>query len=529
MDQKFISNFFMICMFLIGTANIYSVPPYSNNMGTGSFYEPFQISDEQDLDLFTTDVNSGHNFRDTYFILVNDITTDVTTMIGNDRNYFQGHFDGNNKKIKVAISSNLPNVGLFSQLENGSIYNLVLDGFVSGDSSNQNVGGIAGKIIGGDFGYCTNFATVMGGSGSTVGGIFGSSPGVIGNSAVVAMHFCSNNGVISGGFAVAGIIGFVGSAFQMEVCRNAGTICRSGNTNPTYMAGIIGYTTGEHVKTTHNLVNIGKIMSRNATYSGGIVAYLSSSYNATILFFSVNAGIVDGATNSVGGIVGFINALPGSNIGISECLNTNWVEPIGTYRGAIVGRNAGGLVDINNCYYDNQMCILGGINNVDVIGSAEGRPTANMIGNSLGSPISSSSTPAQLYPLPGISLYANLHPIELLAMAPIYLPVDTAATGIITAMNVSNVTSDFYVSNDTMLAPPLFTTLTILDDPYFFQWGWHRPVFKSFSLYNYVEIVTPNVATIRSRLGWDSLAVRLTSSTYLNYEFFEKIVPINVR
>ncbi|MCL2040054.1 MAG: hypothetical protein FWG85_06465, partial [Bacteroidetes bacterium] len=129
---------------------------------------------------------------------------------------------------------------------------------------------------------------------------------------------------------------------------------------------------------------------------------------------------------------------------------------------------------------------------------------------------------------PRIITYDPDHPIELLAAAPIYLQ-NNPITG--DPERLDYVTQDFYVSNYNTYPP--FLPPNLLLPPFYYQWGWYNPNYIPFSANGFIEMLQPNIASIRMRLGWDSLAVRLINYNYPPYSnyniVFEKIVPINVR
>ena len=423
---------------------------------------------------------------------------------------FTGSLNGAGYRIYVNINSNNSNVGLFSQLGGGTIDFLIVDGQITGGQNSQNVGGIVGLVLGGGFRTNTNLADVTGlASTSSVGGIAGAI------NSTYMVHNCTNNGTITGCQYVGGITGRTITIYvTIDWSRNAGTI--QGNNirrgegdsaiappeSATYIGGIVGYFEGKHHTQLASLVNIGMILSRYFTYAGGIAGCITDG----ALNLCINAGIVDGATYCVGGIAGYL----GDSMYIYSCINTNWVDS-GTalHFGAIAGLcNAIYL----NSYYDNQMCAISAIDNQDIPNSAEGRPTALMIGSNL--PIVYNIHP-QLYPMAN---YNNLHPIDLLAAAPIYLQNNE---------RVDYVTQNFYVSNfnNNPLYPPL------ISEPYL--WGWYNQNYIPFSANGFIEMQQPNNAVIRIRGGWDTLAVRLINYNYPPYSnyniIFEKIVPINVR
>ena len=483
---------------------------------SAAVFSQTSINNLSDWNAFMSRIANNQSQSTDHYILNDDVgisgssilTTPVSSMINGT---FRGRLNGGMHKITVNITSSESNVGLFSQANGSCIESLIIDGSITGTSANANVGGFAGEIVGYfEFHNCINLASVTGsGANSIVGGIVG---GMVNSGTLI--QDCVNNGTITGGKSVGGITGSISLSVTTIIgaCKNSGTIQRYGSTTPTYMAGIIGYVGVSNNIHIHSAVNIGRILSSNSQYAGGIAAYVESS-NTIHLSTSVNAGIVDGATNSVGGIVGFFNGGL-----LANCINVNWVSHgSASYYGSIIGN--GSNVTIMSCYNDNQMCILGGINNVDITNQAEGIPTAGMIGNNLS--VSSINTPVQLYPLPYRSIYnnINLHPIELLAMAPVYLMNNE---------KVNNVAMNFTVSNYNPSPPSPPPGV-----PYPYKWGWFGSVYKSFSLNNFVEIAPPNTATILLQNGWDSLTVRLDNYYYLPYSgyniIFEKIISINVK
>ena len=460
--------------------------------------------------------------------LMNDIT--VNQMVAG---VFTGNFNGGGNRITVAITSNAPNVGLFSQYSGGRIDSLIIDGFVVGGALSQNVGGLAGLVLSGQISFVTNLADVTcTNHNASVGGIAGALEANDWNTWIAFSHL-ENNGIVTGGRYVAGIVGRNSSpaayAIIIRTSQNAGTIRIDNaflNELPTYIAGIVAYIpVPDYSVRLHDLVNIGKILSSAANFAGGVVAYLENGWVHT----SCNSGIVEGATTAVGGIAGYL----GSNGEIVDCINTNWVDNSNNIpsAGAIVGNNNG---TITNCYYDNQMCILEGIG-TGVGGQAESRPTVDMLGFILQTQFLS---PGQwvyrnnLYPRPRRGGIDFNHPITLLSAAPIYLQ-NNPATGM--PERLDNVTQNFFVANfnnNNPLSPFLIPA------PYFYQWGWYPGGgFISSSMMGDVSAIIPpwGIATVSPfpSGNWDSLSVRFDFPNYGNNGFtpgvvFEKIVPIFV-
>jgi len=141
---------------------------------------------------------------------------------------------------------------------------------------------------------------------------------------------------------------------------------------------------------------------------------------------------------------------------------TNRIDTgVAYHYGAIVGHNSGEVV---NCYYDSLMCLVKGIDNLDIPGSAEGRLTYQMLGSNLFYLLRSPVPPyddvwifdSTLYPRPRMSMFGDqkdtLHPIDLLSAAPFWASTMHNADccydcWIKTFRKIDNLPSTFYVSN----------------------------------------------------------------------------------
>ena len=507
----------LLGLFLFGNANVFAQTLNINSPATWN----------QFVNLVNTTGSAGWTFN----LMVNvgpgtPIPVNITQPLG----VFSGTLNGNGNRITVNITSNATNVGLFSEIAGqGTIRNLVVDGFVTGGPNSVNVGGLVGQMSSGQMHNITNLSKVTGFN--TVGGIIGSI-NVTSANVSVWISCAQNNGFIVGGRCVGGVVGSmtnsaVNSIAAVRASKNSGTLSGSGGGslgNPTYMGGIVGAGFGLEVHV-YESVNIGKLLSEKYTYAGGIIAYLGNG----IAYANSNAGIVNGATNSVGGIVGWLGA--GSSL--ERSINTNWISATAPNSGAIVGMNNG---TVSDCFYDRQMCTLtvsigAGAGIIMSPGWIDGLPTINVLGNNL-TPILQPFSwvfANNLYPRPfdGCSFNAT-HPISLLSAAPIYLQ---------NGERLDNVTQNFFVSNWNPF-PPMNPTL-----PFPFQWGsFDDSVFPwtliPRSVMEYIDVPPPpsGIAMINgSGSGWDTLSVRieywnLTPAPYpMNYEIiFEKVVPINV-
>ena len=229
---------------------------------------------------------------------------------------------------------------------------------------------------------------------------------------------CKNFGNISGKNNVGGIMSSVIEHVPAEIknCFNAGTVTGENNTS-----GILGKI-GSPKVTVENCINIGTV--RGHTNTGGIVSIIDTStymerhhtcIGTGILSQNINSGLIIGR-DGTGGIVGRITA-ESADSEIRNCLNTGVV--ISNFRaGGIAGEVAN--TTIENCYYDKQMCVYGGIDNIDVTGQAEGFLTNELLGNNLLAKLGTAnwSYSNDLYPT--LKFFEN-DTVAFVGASPIYL------------------------------------------------------------------------------------------------------------
>jgi len=127
--------------------------------GDGTQANPYQIATRQHLEELKDSVENSpsNNFRNwsgnKYFIVTQDITDTVRTIIGEPYAYFQGNFNGNGFKIVLDISSNSNlHAGLFGEISSTnvdsiSISNITIEGYIK-KGANGGSGGIVGFALG---------------------------------------------------------------------------------------------------------------------------------------------------------------------------------------------------------------------------------------------------------------------------------------------------------------------------------------------------------------------------------------------
>jgi len=177
--------------------------------GTSSVPLTYTISSEEQLKSLGTKVNSGTTYQYTTFVLQNDIALNAAwTPIGGTSYSFKGTFDGNNKKItqvKIGVPTaegTLQYVGLFGNVDGGTIKNLGVDVAINSDYSSGNVGGLVGRDYNATITNCYATGPVSGGSMANVGGLIGYS-----ESTTITNCYATGN-VNGGGTAhVGGLIG----------------------------------------------------------------------------------------------------------------------------------------------------------------------------------------------------------------------------------------------------------------------------------------------------------------------------------
>ena len=394
--------------------------------GSGTEADPYQITSREDLEELADSVaNSPFNnnitginwSRNKYFTLMNDINDSIKFCIGEYKIFdyfkaFQGNFDGNNKKITLALaftSDTFPTfsliwgTGLFGCIHNGIIANLVVDGYVNINGIyDLYTGGICGYADSSDIINCVNYCKISGSA--HIGGICGfNNEGNISN--------CINYGNIEADYGVGGICGVLVASYHASGnghynllnCINYGDITGKSDFF-NYVGGIAGSCDGINVSNCKNMGNI-----KGNEIVGGIIGCFIGDYNGLLLKLSYceNSGNVSGVF-SVGGIAGHshdnteysycinvgtirgdslvggivsgydiqfkekngniynsINAglvigkeIVGGIIGrclgeVKNCINTGVVKG-NTKWGCIVGENNGGT--IINCHYDKQIC-----------------------------------------------------------------------------------------------------------------------------------------------------------------------------
>jgi len=311
-------NFFFCIVFLLafcGFTNKAMAQTYSGGSGTAA--DPYLISTNADMTALANDVNGtygsgGNNYSGKYFLLTQDITAGVTTIIGNyDYNrVFSGTFDGGYHSINANINGDYYNyAGIFGYLSGATVKNLNIKGSVSSYGYDYS-GSICGYAVNSTITNCSNSGDVSGGT-STYSYATG---GICGYAIRSTITYCSNSGGISS------------SNHDYNVGCNSGGIC--------------GYAVNSTITNCSNSGGVSTNGSDNDSFSGGICGYVSTNISITNCLNTGGISCYDWYAYS-GGISGGDD---GSNVTVANCLNTGDISSYGTYvsmSGGICGNSSG--------------------------------------------------------------------------------------------------------------------------------------------------------------------------------------------
>lgn len=226
--------------------------------GKGTEAEPYLISSVKDIQELDTWTNNEQTLG-RYFKLTTDLSLPQNVYVGT-RADFTGTFDGGNHCITVNIENNEGGYsGLFASTLGATIRNLYVDGRVYG--SGGNIGGIIGAAGDG----CliedvANFANVVGGDYSYIGGITGA---IICTTSRTTVRNVANFGTISclNPACMGGITGYSGqrSSNNYSAVANFGHIDTETGSRT---GGIIGNPMSDNIRAA---LNVGTVSNRNTS------------------------------------------------------------------------------------------------------------------------------------------------------------------------------------------------------------------------------------------------------------------------
>ena len=349
------------CLLLVAGSAVYAQHPPLGG-GSGSYTDPYQISDSSHLRELADYVNAGNgdNPSGMYYILVNDIDLGGYTnwkpigiYYNDDWDYhFWGYFDGNGKVIQnLTINRPTENcIGLFGYVNRGNVNNIGLE--------NCNI--VGQDVVGGLIGYsdyvfdlsnCYVTGNVRGRT--CVGGLIG-----FGDASYISDSYVI--GSINGNNGTGGLVGRIVDAYISDSYFTGDV-----NGSSDYVGGLVGY--GDYTSIFNSYV-IGNV-NGNRSRVGGLIGYSSGSatisncyttsnvsgngemvgglvgenYFYSNIFGCYTTGSVNGNSNNVGGLVG-----QNYSANISNCYAAGSVSGRGESVGGLVGINTD--ASISNCY-----------------------------------------------------------------------------------------------------------------------------------------------------------------------------------
>ena len=234
--------------------------------GSGTAEEPYQIVTGEELAWLADYVNqSANNGQTAYAILTDDIDLGgvAWTPIGKSGCPYASVFDGQGHTIRgLNISAETYDQGLFGYVNCGDIFNLTVEGTVTGTGGSAYSGGVGG----------------------IVGTLYSSSYGTPSGTASVVN--CVSRVSVTGGMNVGGIVGIIGGNGEKTVqsCANFGAVTGNGN-----VGGLIG--NFNYKGTLYDSYNRGEITAL-AGNGGGLVGQINDSSAAVRRCYST--GIVTG-------------------------------------------------------------------------------------------------------------------------------------------------------------------------------------------------------------------------------------------
>ena len=294
--------------------------------GDGSEATPYVIKTVADMNELSTVVLGGNDFAGKYVRLEGDITygsTDAAKVIGDNKTYFNGVFDGNNHTISGFKVSGASYQGVFGYLGTTAVVKNLKVANASVTSSGSYGGVVVGQNNGGTIDNCqVTDAVVSSTGGSFKGGVAGQSSGTVKNTTFTGT-------ITTSASAVGSIVGQ--NTGKIYSCYSSGTI-------------------------------VSNTLSSTSTHLGGIAAIsLSLSTEPEIADCYFYGTITGGSQNNCGGIVG-----SSSRTAISDCFSAAYIsgKDGSSYSGGIAGSIDSG--SIKNCYsastiYNEDSQNVGGI------------------------------------------------------------------------------------------------------------------------------------------------------------------------
>ncbi len=317
-------KFYLLVILTIIASMLLVASPASGLDGGGTQGDPYLVSSCADLLDVDDDLTA-------YYSLTTSI--DCTgngdnAMIGDFANTFIGSFDGGGNSITVALNPEADQVGLFSNLDGAEVFDLTVNGSVTGISR---IGGLAGSIVNSTITNVVSNANVESFSGRS-GGITGEADGVIFLNVQATGDITFNGNNPNAGGAIG-----EGNSILVEDSFATGDV--TGNGESSTIGGFTGSADCE--STIRDTYATGNVNAPNSTDVGGLIGHAGCEGDGVFLERAYATGNVTGS-NNVGGLIGFA-----SRSTVQQSFSTGAVN--GQYNaGGLIGM--GDLVEFANSY-----------------------------------------------------------------------------------------------------------------------------------------------------------------------------------
>ncbi len=263
--------------------------------GSGTAADPYQISNADQLFKFADIVNGTNGETENPFacaVLTADI--DLNNAPWTPMALFGGTFDGADYAItNLNINTgDKDNVGLFGQVQSGTIKDLTVSGSVTCtyNSAGLSAGGLAGTLFG-----------------SIVEG-------------------CSFNGTVTGSAGSTAVGGLAGTVMNSDVtgCRSSGMVSvTSTSTSSTYAGGLAGFIDYNQSNTVESCYTTATVTANNGVpFAGGFAGYISFYGDSSVrnCYATGDATAQGGIDRSAGGFAGDIDFHSSGSVETCYCL-----------------------------------------------------------------------------------------------------------------------------------------------------------------------------------------------------------------
>jgi hypothetical protein len=283
--------------------------------GGGTIGDPYTISTCTDLQDINTDPTA-------YYILVTDIDCSDTVTWNSGDGFtpiggFSGTLDGQEHTVSGLSINNLASIGIFADVEDGTIKNLTIDGDGASITGDNGSGVLIGTMIGGTISHVTINEDIVAGSGWG-GGIVG--------------HAICNS---------------PGSGILMAYTSYSGTLTQAGSLG---YGGLVGYIEGNDpdcpitISNSHTSGTVSYPYGGDAgIYAGGLVGEAYTIASPITITASSSSMDVTNADSEIGGLVGFAFRDGSGFISIhgSSASGNITAKPTGHNTGGLVGEMYG--------------------------------------------------------------------------------------------------------------------------------------------------------------------------------------------